>query len=275
MSVGRRRLGASALGLLIAGLVGLAVWLADSARATIATGPSADFDALLDAAVAGLSAPVAGWLAVSLALSWWRVVRGLPAPRFTPARMHRVVGLLLGVTIAAAPLTAHASAATTVASVAVSIDPTWGAQTDVAGTDPTPGVDGRPGGATEAASPSTSRPTTATTTPSASAEGSPATNSPPADSASTSGWVPAIPPTTADPADPTVVGGQRPTADELSTVVVHRGDTLWDIAARHLDEGASAAEIAAAWPAWYEANRDVIGPDPDLILPGQQLQAPG
>ena len=33
-------------------------------------------------------------------------------------------------------------------------------------------------------------------------------------------------------------------------------------------------EIAQAWPAWFDANRAVIGEDPDLILPGQVLRAP-
>lgn len=58
-------------------------------------------------------------------------------------------------------------------------------------------------------------------------------------------------------------------------VVVHRGDTLWGIAARHLGPGAEAAEVAAAWPRWHAANRAVIGHRPDLILPGQVLRPPG
>ncbi len=57
-------------------------------------------------------------------------------------------------------------------------------------------------------------------------------------------------------------------------VVVHRGDTLWAIAARHLGPDATAEEIAATWPRWHEANRSVIGDDPHLILPGQQLLPP-
>jgi hypothetical protein len=60
-------------------------------------------------------------------------------------------------------------------------------------------------------------------------------------------------------------------ADE---VVVLRGDTLWSIAARHLGPAATAAEISAEWHRWMITNRDVIGPDCDLILPGQQLRAP-
>jgi nucleoid-associated protein YgaU len=57
-------------------------------------------------------------------------------------------------------------------------------------------------------------------------------------------------------------------------VVVRRGDTLWDIAARALGPGASVADIAASWPGWYAANQSTIGLDPDLILPGQLLRPP-
>lgn len=57
-------------------------------------------------------------------------------------------------------------------------------------------------------------------------------------------------------------------------VVVHAGDNLWSIAAATLGPYATDVEVAAAWPAWYRANRTVIGPDPNLILPGQVLRAP-
>ena len=47
----------------------------------------------------------------------------------------------------------------------------------------------------------------------------------------------------------------RPDRDAPPEVVVRRGDSLWAIAARHLGPDASDAEIARAWPAWFEANR--------------------
>ncbi|OMQ14114.1 hypothetical protein A7K94_0218960 [Modestobacter sp. VKM Ac-2676] len=34
------------------------------------------------------------------------------------------------------------------------------------------------------------------------------------------------------------------------------------------------AATAAAVADWWQTNADVIGPDPDLLLPGQVLQAP-
>ncbi len=61
---------------------------------------------------------------------------------------------------------------------------------------------------------------------------------------------------------------------EPEVVVVHRGDSLWAIAARHLGGHPSDAQIDHAWRAWYAANRAVVGADPDLILPGQQLRPP-
>jgi hypothetical protein len=57
-------------------------------------------------------------------------------------------------------------------------------------------------------------------------------------------------------------------------VVVIRGDSLWRIVRRALGPEASDAEVARAWPRWYAANRDVIGDDPALVLPGQVLRPP-
>ena len=57
-------------------------------------------------------------------------------------------------------------------------------------------------------------------------------------------------------------------------VVVRSGDSLWGIAARELGPRATDAQVAAAWPRWYDANADVIGPDPGLLRPGQHLRVP-
>lgn len=59
--------------------------------------------------------------------------------------------------------------------------------------------------------------------------------------------------------------------------VVVAGDCLWDIAADALRRSGTAprdGEVATAVQAWWSANAEVIGPDPDLILPGQVLQPP-
>jgi Tfp pilus assembly protein FimV len=57
-------------------------------------------------------------------------------------------------------------------------------------------------------------------------------------------------------------------------LVIARGDTLWDIAERHLAPGSSNAEINESWRKIWRLNRAVIGSNPDLIQPGQTLQLP-
>lgn len=52
----------------------------------------------------------------------------------------------------------------------------------------------------------------------------------------------------------------RPPAE----IVVRRGDSVSGIAARY----------HIVWPGLYEANRKVIGGNPDLITPGQRLRVP-
>lgn len=91
------------------------------------------------------------------------------------------------------------------------------------------------------------------------------------------GWQPPEPRRRAD-VRLLVGGGPRigaPDPSVAETVVVRSGDTLWSIAARHLGPDAAPEDIAAEWPRWHAANEDVIGPDPDLIRPGQELVPPG
>lgn len=93
------------------------------------------------------------------------------------------------------------------------------------------------------------------------------------------GWTPDRPaaaPTARAPA-PVHLVTSSPLAGRTVTdeVVVRRGDTLWGIAAGYLGPDADAAEVAAEWPRWHQANRSLIGPDPDLIRPGQRLRPPG
>lgn len=62
--------------------------------------------------------------------------------------------------------------------------------------------------------------------------------------------------------------------EEDHLVTVRQGDTLWSIAAERLPGSPTVEQVVQTWPRWYAANRQLIGPDPDLILPGQQLRAP-
>lgn len=70
--------------------------------------------------------------------------------------------------------------------------------------------------------------------------------------------------------------GSAPTA---AGRVVQRGDCLWDIAtdwlaAQRPGDPVGDADTLVAVAAWWRANAAVIGPDPDLLLPGQALSAP-
>jgi LysM domain len=57
-------------------------------------------------------------------------------------------------------------------------------------------------------------------------------------------------------------------------VVVQAGDSLWSIAAELLPAGADDGRICADWHRLYRLNRNRIGADPDLILPGTVLEVP-
>ncbi|WP_127131815.1 LysM peptidoglycan-binding domain-containing protein [Georgenia sp. SYP-B2076] len=86
---------------------------------------------------------------------------------------------------------------------------------------------------------------------------------------------PAVPTVAPPPAVPTADGpASAPRAAAAGTHVVTAGESLWSIAASALGPGAAEADIVAAWPLWYETNRALVGPDPDLIHPGQLLRAP-
>lgn len=54
---------------------------------------------------------------------------------------------------------------------------------------------------------------------------------------------------------------------------VRHGDTLWSIAEQWLRTD-NLRSVARYWPKIHRANRDVIGPDPSLIHPGQVLHLP-
>jgi LysM repeat protein len=106
----------------------------------------------------------------------------------------------------------------------------------------------------------------------------PADDAPPAPTAP----APGPPPAVAGPPDPPALasvpaaGAPAPAAPAApaDTVVVATGDSLWAIAARHLPEGATDAQIAEAWPQWYRTNSATIGADPGHIRPGQVLAVP-
>ncbi|GGG49988.1 hypothetical protein GCM10011374_10510 [Kocuria dechangensis] len=108
--------------------------------------------------------------------------------------------------------------------------------------------------------------------------GPPRTGSPddgwPGTPAAVPGSVPdAVPGTVAAPQP---VPGRPPLARRTTdgALTVLRGDTLWALAAEQLGPRATDAQIARAWPAWYELNRHVLPQGPDHLLPGQRLAVP-
>jgi hypothetical protein len=74
--------------------------------------------------------------------------------------------------------------------------------------------------------------------------------------------------------DRAVAPTSRANQPRTRKVVVRAGDSLWSIASRDLPDDAPDPAIAARWHAIYAANRVVIGPDPDLLEPGQRLLLP-
>ncbi|QSR25605.1 hypothetical protein CFH99_08220 [Nocardioides aromaticivorans] len=75
-----------------------------------------------------------------------------------------------------------------------------------------------------------------------------------------------------DSAHPT--GAPTDDRGDERTVPVRPGDSLWAIAARTLGPDASAADVASYWHRVHALNAAVIGADPDLLQPGQQLRLP-
>lgn len=226
---------------------------------------SASPDDALAAVAAVLGVALLGWLGVVVLLATaGQVARGRVARvagrlerAITPASLRRFVALAVAGALVSGPTPAQASTgpeqppASVSSSGHVPLDPGW-FPTDRVST-PVPA-----GGSLD---PSWVPPvaTAPTTTPSGTAiRSGPSTRRP----------APTLGPSWGSSAR------ARPGAYPLDDVVVRRGDTLWDIAARHLGPSATDAEIAHAWPHWFTANRAVIGPDPDRLVPGQLLHPP-
>lgn len=90
-------------------------------------------------------------------------------------------------------------------------------------------------------------------------------------------WTPTPPPVDPRTLAPRQLRAQEPghePAASATEVTVRAGDSLWSICAAELGPLASDVDIALAWPRLYQANRDVIGGDPGLLLPGQVLRMP-
>lgn len=74
---------------------------------------------------------------------------------------------------------------------------------------------------------------------------------------------------------PVTVDSGQATPDDPGKVVVEKGDHLWKISARHLDEHAGGSEIAPYWRRVVEVNTPRLrSGDPDLIYPGEIVHLP-
>jgi hypothetical protein len=63
-------------------------------------------------------------------------------------------------------------------------------------------------------------------------------------------------------------------AAEQHVVVVDPGDTLWSISAEVLRPNAAPWRVARGVERIYALNREQIGPDPNVLFPGQRLSVP-
>jgi len=71
----------------------------------------------------------------------------------------------------------------------------------------------------------------------------------------------------ATPAQTLEVSAPRPAPPPARTHTVVRGNTLWGIAQKYYGKG-------SRWPEIYDANKSVIGSNPNIIIPGQVLTIP-
>ena len=266
--VGQRRVwGCAVLGTTAFGVVEgvLAAVLRAQGRHVLAPGP-ASLDEVVGVLAAALAMVVGAWLAVGstaavLAHTPGRLgtVADRLAAAWAPLLTRRVAAALVGASMAAtlAPAAAQADSAAPFPGFSVSASATPG-----------------PEGTTQASSPAITSAVPPSTAPPSAA---PARGAPPSSAATSStvpsaGWTPSRPRQRAVATPGLVTSGAGRT--EGTEVVVHRGDTLWDLVAAHLGPDATEAEVAEAWPHWHAANRSVIGDDPDRLLPGQVLTVP-
>ncbi len=263
------RVGLVAVAVLMATRLLTAAWFSAWARVS-GPGP-ASADELLALVTSGFAIGVAAWLVGATVLEIAAHVPGrlgraasLWSRRLTPAVARRVACLVLGIGVGV--VGGPAQSAATGPTVTVTPDASRSSGADA----PDPGFRV----ATEGAATATATPTPAPTVTPAPTEPEPEE---PARASVTEpvppGFTPA-PPRVRPQADPGLLGA-RVRVSAVDEVVVHRGDSLWSIAARHLGPDASAAEVDRSWREWFSLNRDRIGADPHLILPGQVLRAPG
>ncbi len=58
---------------------------------------------------------------------------------------------------------------------------------------------------------------------------------------------------------------EEDTAEKENVIIVQKGDSLWRIAQKYLGDGAKCMDL-------YDRNKAVIGTNPDVIIPGMELE---
>lgn len=174
------------------------------------------------------------------------------AGRFSPGFMRRLALAAVGLQLITAQL---ATAATSPA---------------LPGTGPSPGTAASVAWTPTPGGPFQDYPDTAhAVPPTAAPEPPPGAGGPAADPQ----WKPQRPVVEPGPLAPRELRPQEPAAAP-GEVTVRAGDSLWSLSAAELGAYASDVDIAAEWPRLYQANRGVIGVNPDVLFPGQVLRLP-
>jgi hypothetical protein len=212
---------------------------------------------------------VLGWLAAGLALMTVAGVPGLTghvaeamACRLLPGSVRRIAAGVLGLSLTASVAACGSSSAGgSIGPELPSAGPPAGLTLPAAPGSSDRGVDW-PLGTPVAGGPPITRPPAGGPSPGSSSRDRPADE--PADK-------PADGPTGGAAGQGQAAPGRQ---RRPGRIAVTFGDCLWSIAARHLRPDATAAQVAAETTRWYAANAAVIGPDPDLLRPGQVLTAP-
>ncbi|MDP9981874.1 nucleoid-associated protein YgaU [Pseudarthrobacter oxydans] len=168
------------------------------------------------------------------------------AGKFTPAFMRRLALAAVGLQLVTAPLAAAS---------------------------PLPAGPGTPGSA-----PAASAAWTPPAAPATTGTPRPATIAPPgpqpdAPAVAQPQWRPLSPVVEPGPLAGRPLRQQQPGA-QSAEVTVRAGDSLWSLSSARLGPFASDVDIALDWPLIYQANRDIIGGNPNLLRPGQVLQLP-
>lgn len=250
--------------LLVGASGGAAWWLADIARALLA--PAATLESLVTAAVLAGGAAAAAVMSLTSAVAVTQSLLGRQprAAQSLPLPLRRfLVGTVAAAVATGAGIPAHADESY----------PGWAPTVPTASEVPAPSV-------TPSVSPDPV-PTYGVPTPTPSIASPPPSPAPSGDPGEedavvelhAESWAPALTePASGRPTSGATAGAAA--GHSRVTHVVVPGESLWSITRDALASGASDAAIAAAWPLIYAANHDLIGPEPGLILPGQELVIP-